>query len=459
VAEVTVLTPLPQPGELVDRYSVVTPIAQGGMAAVYAVRRKGLEGFDKLLAMKVLLPHLAAERRFVDMFLDEARVAARLQHANLAQVFDSGLHRGLPYLVMEFLHGKSLAQCQLRAAECGRRLSEPFILSVLGAAATGLHAAHETRGDTGQWLGIVHRDVSPQNLHVGYDGQVKVVDFGISLAAGRLSITRTGEVKGKLCYVAPEQLDERAPIDRRADVWALGVVAWEAFAGQRLFARDSDSRTLFSVLSEPVPSLAERAPTLAPSLVELITRCLSRDPSGRPPTAEAVAQVLLASAPAVPGPSIAQETEALFGLDRANELAQLGPSPRSVRGLATPAASQEGVPGPGSAASGRRTAISFALASLIAALGFALWGQREPASAPVAPVASPPAAAATPAPPLAPPAGSTTEAEADAEGEAPRSVRRPARRAKTKSSAAPPSSETPASSPLLKNPYPSREPR
>ena len=335
MAEASALTPLPRPGELVDRYCLVAAIAHGGMAAVYAVRREGLAGFDKLLAMKLLLPHLASERRFVDMFLDEARVAAHLQHPNLAQVFDSGVHRGLPYLVMEFLHGKSLSQCQERALELGRPLSQPFLLSVLAAAAAGLHAAHETKSAQGTSLGIVHRDVSPQNIHVGYDGQVKMVDFGIAVAAGRLSSTRTGEVKGKLGFVAPEQLDQRRPIDRRTDLWALGVVAWEAFAGRRLFWGESASETVWKVLNGPIRPVVELSPAVPAEVARVVARCLARDAAQRPATADEVAQVFLAAMSPGAGPHVVEEMEALFALDRLSELAQFASFKATPRELTT----------------------------------------------------------------------------------------------------------------------------
>lgn len=319
---VPALASLPRPGETVDRYRVVAPIAQGGMAAVYAARREGPGGFDKLLALKLMLPHLAAERRFIDMFLDEARLVAQLQHANLVHVFDTGEHQGLPYLVMEFLSGKSFADCQRRAAELGLELPIEFVIAVLAEAATGLHAAHETVNTSGTPLGIVHRDVSPQNVHVGYDGQVKVVDFGIAYASGRLAVTRTGEVKGKLAYIAPEQLDQQQPVDRRADVWALGVMAWEAFAGRRLFHAATESSTMWNVLQAPIPPLASVAPKVPAQVAALVDACLQRDVLRRAPTALHIAEGLHSLAPAQTG-LVREWAERLFGLERLSETAAL----------------------------------------------------------------------------------------------------------------------------------------
>lgn len=326
---VAALAALPRAGENVDRYRIVAAIAQGGMAAVYAARREGPGGFDKLLALKVMLPHLAVERRFVQMFLDEARIVAQLQHANLAQVFDAGEHHGLPYLVMEFLNGKSLSECLRRASEQGLELPIEVIVTVLAEAAAGLHAAHEAVSANGSALGVVHRDVSPQNIHVGYDGHVKVVDFGIALAAGRVGLTRTGEVKGKLGYVAPEQLDQQHQVDRRADLWALGVMAWEVFAQRRLFHADTDSSTMWNVMQLPIPPLASVAPTVSPAVAQLIDQCLQRDVSRRPPTALVVSNVLRELVP--PRSDLVRDwAERLFAMDRLSETELLKATPTSA---------------------------------------------------------------------------------------------------------------------------------
>jgi serine/threonine-protein kinase len=460
VAEVSVLTPLPRPGELLDRYRVLAGIAHGGMAAVYAVRREGLVGFDKLLAMKVLLPHLASERRFVDMFLEEARVVAHLQHPNLAQVFDSGEHQGLPYLVMEFLHGKSLSQCQARAQELGRPLSPPFLHAVLSATATGLHAAHETRGTDGAALGIVHRDVSPQNIHVGYDGQVKVVDFGIAMAAGRLSTTRTGEVRGKLSFVAPEQLGQQRRLDRRTDLWALGVVAWEAYAGRRLFAKASDGQTIMAVLSEAVPPLGELAPSVPAQVARVVMRCLSREVSERPATADEVAQVFQAAIPPQAGASVAEEMEQLFALDRLSELAQLNGFDAPPKAQATPARSPPPPASEGARARASRRWLFVAVAVVgVAGLGLAgalvLQRQRAP-EVPVSVAPQPRATEALPAPEVA----VLPAPEVPARPVVSHPPRRPSRRAKSKASSTAPAapSRAPAASPLLKSPYSSGGP-
>jgi serine/threonine-protein kinase len=268
-----------------DRYDVVAEVAHGGMAAVYAVRRHA-GAVNKVLAMKVLLPHLAADPRFVEMFLDEARIAAQIQHPNVVQMFDVGEHKGRPFMVMEYLRRQSLAAV-LRKEDLPRAI----LFGIFASAASGLHGAHEATDLEGRPLGIVHRDVSPQNVHVGYDGQVKVVDFGIARAAGRITTTRTGEVKGKLDYLAPEQLHKRVEIDRRADLWALGVMAWQAIAREHLFRGETDADTMFNVLNKEPPDIQGIASDLPDEVAACIMQCLARDPDARPESASKVAEV------------------------------------------------------------------------------------------------------------------------------------------------------------------------
>ncbi len=191
------------------------------MGSVYAVRRRTRSGFDKLLAMKVLHPQLAGERRFVDMFLDEARIAARIEHPNVVTTLDVIDQDGQPLIVMELLRGRSLAALLKKDPGAPRHL----LYAILAGAAEGLAAAHDATSADGQPLHVVHRDVSPHNIHVGYDGQVKLIDFGVAAARGRLTSTRTGELKGKLAYLAPEQIMQ-GTLDRRTDLFALGIVAW-----------------------------------------------------------------------------------------------------------------------------------------------------------------------------------------------------------------------------------------
>jgi serine/threonine-protein kinase len=320
VGEAAPLGTLPRIGERVDRYEVVAEVAHGGMAAVYAVRRSSIGGFDKILAMKVLLPHLQNERQYVDMFLDEARIASRIEHPNVVHVFDVGEHQGAPFMVMEFLRGQSLSRIRKKAHASDTPLSLGFLCRVLAQTAEGLHAAHEVRDADGELLHVVHRDVSPQNVHVGYDGQVKIVDFGIAAARGRISATRSGELKGKLAYVAPEQIDRSSRIDYRTDLWALGVTAWELFAGRRLFKADDDGTRLWKILNMEVPDLRKTAPQTPADVAAAIMCCLERTPDDRPASALFVAETFTAAARKhgfTRNADVAASINALFASERA----------------------------------------------------------------------------------------------------------------------------------------------
>lgn len=274
-----------------DRYQVCGEIDCGGMAVVYAVKRAGTGGFSKLLAMKIIMPHLAREDRFRSMFLDEARILSLIDHPNVVQVQDVGeTPDGLIYMVMELLRGRSMSKLVKAAFRKDGHMPRHLLFSILADAAEGLHAAHETKLASGEPAKIVHRDVSPQNIHVGFEGAVKVMDFGIAAAAGRTVETQTGEVKGKLAFMAPEQIMRRG-VDRRADIWALGVLTWEILAGRRLFAGATDVETIMNVDTKVVPPIDSITKGLPRTASETIMCCLERDPGKRPPTARHVAEV------------------------------------------------------------------------------------------------------------------------------------------------------------------------
>lgn len=266
------------PGQKLGRYEILCEIAHGGMAAVYLARKRfEVAGLGKLVAVKVLLPHLR-DPEFVQMFLDEARIALSIAHPNVVQVIDVGESDGNPHIVMEYLRGQSLNALAKRGAPDHNGL----VFQVLAQAAAGLHGAHETRSEDGEPLGIVHRDVTPQNIHVGYDGNVKIVDFGIAASRGRLTSTKSGQLKGTFHYLAPEQITRSRDIDRRVDVWALGVIAWEMMTLEPLFRSDSEATTLWNVVNKTVPDVRERAPQIPDFVATAIMACLAREPSRRP---------------------------------------------------------------------------------------------------------------------------------------------------------------------------------
>jgi len=274
------------------RYRVVDEIGVGGMASVHLARADGPGGFQKWVAIKRIHRHLAEDDQFIRMFLDEARIAARISHPNVAQVFDLGKHRDTYWIAMEYLHGEPLREIMRVVEEAGAPpMGAQLAAKVIADSADGLHAAHELRDKDGKLLNLVHRDVTPHNLFLTYDGAVKVVDFGIAKVTGRLSTTRAGTLKGKLAYMSPEQVHGVA-IDRRTDIFALGVVLWELTTGRRLFRMDSDLETLERVQACVVPppsSIIENYPV---ELESIVMRALAKDPNKRFPTARDMSRAL-----------------------------------------------------------------------------------------------------------------------------------------------------------------------
>ncbi len=261
------------------RYEILGEIASGGMATVFLARAVGAGGFSRLMAIKRLHPHLETDDDFVRMFLDEARLAARIRHPNVVATLDVEDHDGL-YIVMEYIEGVTLQQLARSAQRVGERVPIPVAARIALDILAGLNAAHELRDEHDQFLNLVHRDVSPQNVLLGTDGAARLTDFGIAKAASRLSMTRDGQLKGKISYMAPEQT-RRGEVDRRADVFAMGIVVWEVLAGRRLFSGETDVEVLNQLLFEPIPRLKDHAPTLPSMLEQTVMRALERDPAAR----------------------------------------------------------------------------------------------------------------------------------------------------------------------------------
>jgi eukaryotic-like serine/threonine-protein kinase len=286
--------------ETIGRYELLLELGRGGMAVLHLARAQGAGGFSKLFAIKQILPHLAADPLFVDMFLNEGRIAARLSHANLCPVFELGQDRGELFLVMEYLDGvpwETLARAMPRDAR-------GFVLAagVLAQACDGLHYAHTFRDADGTAMPIVHRDVSPQNLFVSADGGCRVLDFGVSKIANDHRHTRTGVLKGKLPYMAPEQL-RGEPVDGRADVWAVGVMLWEALTGGRLFERDTDFLIYQAITDAAIPSVNAAAPRYPAAIDDVIARALARDRDRRHATARELGLDLARIAGELGGPA------------------------------------------------------------------------------------------------------------------------------------------------------------
>jgi serine/threonine-protein kinase len=279
------------------------------MATVHIGRLMGPVGFARTVAIKRLHAQFAHDPEFVSMFLDEARLAARIRHPNVVPTLDVVALEGELFLVMEYIQGGSFNRLIKATVQSGRRIPLPYMASVVAGALLGLHAAHEARGERGEPLSIVHRDVSPQNILVGVDGVPRVLDFGVAKAAGRLHSTRQGQLKGKMGYMAPEQLGGHG-VDRRTDVYAAGVVLWEALTGQRLFSGENDAEVFGKVLNaERVPPSAV-APEVPPELDAIVMQAIARSPDERFATAREMARALETSVPLVSATDIGEWVEA-----------------------------------------------------------------------------------------------------------------------------------------------------
>jgi eukaryotic-like serine/threonine-protein kinase len=280
-------------GKRLGKYEILALLALGGTAEIYLARIAGAAGFEKYVVVKCLHDHLADDTDFVKMFLDEARLAAHLDHSNIVQTMELGEHDGRYYMVMEFLAGLSLAMIVRRAGERlqSTRIPVPLGLNILAQASAGLHYSHE-KAMNGKALNIVHRDISPQNLVISFEGVVKLVDFGIAKAELRETRTRSGTIKGKFAYMSPEQCVANN-VDRRTDVFALGVIGHELLTGRRLFKRPSPYETYQAVMECDVKPPSVLDPALDPALDPVIMGALTRDRSDRYPTAEAFGDALL----------------------------------------------------------------------------------------------------------------------------------------------------------------------
>ncbi|HEY1691258.1 MAG TPA: serine/threonine-protein kinase [Polyangiaceae bacterium] len=276
------------PGREIGRYLLFGEIASGGMATVHFGRLSGPAGFSRTVAIKRLHPQFAKDPEFVTMFLDEARLAARIRHPNVMPTLDVVATDSEIFLVMEYVQGESLARLLRSMRAMMTPADTRIVATVLAGVCHGLHAAHEAKDEMGAPLQIVHRDVSPQNVLVGVDGVPRVLDFGVAKAAGRLQTTREGQIKGKLSYMAPEQL-HGAAVTRQTDVYAAAVVAWEALTGQRLFLGDNEGAVVTAILQKPLKPPSEVATHVPLAFDRVVLRGLERDPAKRYATARELA--------------------------------------------------------------------------------------------------------------------------------------------------------------------------
>jgi serine/threonine-protein kinase len=283
-------------GQRIGQYELIAHLRSGGMAMLFLAKQSGAAGFTREVAIKIVNPGLAEDSQFRTMFLDEAMLSSRIQHPNVVHVEELGEYQGSHYLVMEYVHGCSLSQLQRQLVGRGRRLSPAFATRIAMHVAEALHAAHETRDDQGRALGVVHRDVSPENILLAYAGHVKLIDFGIAKAYGRKHKTQEGLLKGKFRYMSPEQAYGK-PIDRRTDIYQLGIVLWEMLTLKRLFDAETDVDLLAQVRDPRIPAPSALVQRIPPRLDAAVMAALDPNPDKRPPDAQAFARMLARGVP------------------------------------------------------------------------------------------------------------------------------------------------------------------
>jgi serine/threonine protein kinase len=268
------------PGDKLGKYELIRQVAIGGMAELYLARTSGIEGFEKLVVLKRILPQHHANQSFVNMFLNEARLAATLHHPNIAQVYDIGVDAGDYFFAMEYVHGEDLMRISSASNEQGVPMSMDAALTLATGLCAALHYAHEKLGPEGKPLHIVHRDVSPSNVIVSYDGAVKLVDFGIARAASRPGTTQGG-LKGKIAYMSPEQCTSKAIIDRRSDIFSVGTLLYELTTGQLPFTGETEYQVLNQIVNDNAPPPSRLVPEYPAALEKIVMRALARDPAQR----------------------------------------------------------------------------------------------------------------------------------------------------------------------------------
>jgi serine/threonine-protein kinase len=329
------------PLRVVGRYALYNEIAAGGMATVHIGRLLGPVGFARTVAVKRLHPQFAKDPEFVSMFLDEARLAARVQHPNVVATIDVVATDGELFLIMDYVRGESLSKLIRTARKSGQYVPPRIAASIICGFLHGLHAAHEAKNERGDRIDLVHRDVSPQNVLVGADGIPRVLDFGIAKAAGRIQVTRDGQIKGKLAYMPPEQLSGRE-LTRAVDIYASAVVMWETLTGERLFKGETESETLAKILRDPVVPPSAIVPNLPRAFDAPLLKALSREASKRHATARELAFELEKCVGVASASEVGEWVETMVGTiltQRENTIAEMESNSASLR------VSQSGRPG------------------------------------------------------------------------------------------------------------------
>lgn len=321
------------PHKVVGRYALYGEIAAGGMASVHIGRLLGPVGFARTVAIKRLHQQFAKDPEFVSMFLDEARLAARVQHPNVVATIDVVATEGELFLIMDYVRGESLSRLVRSSGKRGDFVPPRIVAGIMCGFLHGLHSAHEAKNEHGERLNLVHRDVSPQNVLVGSDGVARVLDFGVAKAAGRVQVTREGQIKGKLAYMPPEQLHGHQ-VTRTVDIYAAAVVCWEALTGERLFKGGTEAETLTRILKGNVAPPSSIVPNLPVTFDEVLLKALSREPTERYATAREMALALEKCAGIASATEIGEWVEELVGTilaDRESRIAQIEQSSASLR--------------------------------------------------------------------------------------------------------------------------------
>ena len=401
------------PGDTLGAYQLLLPIGQGGMGQVWVAREKEAGPFPRYVAIKTALAQSSPNRQFWTALLDEAHIASSLRHPNVCSIHAVETQDSVVYLVMDWSDAGSLRE--LLDAAPGEKIAPQIAARIIAGVCAGLHAAHELTGEDGQLLGVVHRDVSPQNILFSTSGQVKLADFGVAKARGQLQeATRTGELKGKLSYMAPEQVTLKE-FDRRADIFALGCVLYEATLGKRPFHGNDALATLYSLLEQPLTKPTEVDPSYPPGLEQIVLKSLAKDPADRFQTAEELGYALeswMASTRAVVTESnvatLLRELQGERIKERAQELAEMvrrldaGESilPQGAESDHTPR-TQLGMATQTTGTAPARARISLALVMLLVGAGgaAAFWASKGSSSASSASTGVAPSPVVTTAPP------------------------------------------------------------
>jgi eukaryotic-like serine/threonine-protein kinase len=272
-------------------YQVLERISAGGMAEVYKAKQVGADNFERPVAIKRILPHIARDPNFIAMFQAEAKLAVQLQHGNICQIYQLGRHEDSFYIALEYVDGRDVGAVLDLHQKQGRGIPLPQACYIIGRACEGLDYAHNKKDNAGKSLNIIHRDISPPNLLISYEGEVKLIDFGLAKAVGSSIQTQAGIIKGKLAYMSPEQV-RGAQLDARSDVFALGIVFFELLTARRLFRRDSDLETFDAVRQCRIPRPSEFNPQISESLEAILLTALARNVDERFPSAAAFHEAL-----------------------------------------------------------------------------------------------------------------------------------------------------------------------